>query len=171
MFKAMVLFTLLALGSGLSLLYIAFDSVQLFALFLILGLLAIVAAITYTAGSHPYGYAGLGDISVFLFFGWLGVFGTFFLHTYEMDWLILLPASTLSFFSVAVLNINNIRDIDSDKKAGKYSIPVRIGRTNAVYYHYFLLIGGIICALAYVFIRFHSPFQIVIFSCSTFFIY
>lgn len=159
MFRAMILFTILALISGLLLLYIAFNSTQIFAIFLVLGVLSIIAAITYTAGSRPYGYAGLGDISVFLFFGWLGVFGTFFLHTYELDWLILLPASTLSFFSVAVLNINNIRDIESDKKAGKYTIPVRIGRPKAVLYHYFLLVSGLLCAFIYVIIRFQTPFQ------------
>ncbi len=118
MFRGVVLFAVLSLVSGLSLLYISVTSMQVFWLFLGLGILAIIAAYTYTAGSNPYGYAGLGDISVLLFFGWLAVIGTYFLHTQFFQWDIVLPATTLGLFSVGVLNINNIRDIESDKKAG-----------------------------------------------------
>jgi 1,4-dihydroxy-2-naphthoate octaprenyltransferase len=129
---------------------------QLFWLFLGFGILSIIAAVTYTAGSRPYGYAGLGDLSVFIFFGWLGVMGTYFLHTQALDWLVLLPATTCSCFAVAVLNINNIRDIDSDEKAGKITIPVRIGRAKAVRYHFALLIVGVLCAVAFIALRVES---------------
>lgn len=140
--KAMILFAFLSLVSGLALLYISLNDWLLFFIFLGLGVLAIIAAITYTSGAKPYGYAGLGDISVFIFFGLLGVSGTYFLHTLSFDWANLLPAISLGLFSAAVLNINNIRDIASDTKAGKKSIPVRIGRDAAIAYNWFLILGG-----------------------------
>lgn len=157
---AMTIFTMLSFISGLSLLWVAFgNNLTLFLTFLGLGVAAIIAAITYTAGSRPYGYAGLGDISVLIFFGWVGVIGCYFLHTKSFDWLLLLPATSCGVFATAVLNVNNIRDITSDKQAGKFSIPVRIGRENAVYYHFTLLFIGILCAVAYTFLSFKSPFQ------------
>lgn len=140
--KAMFLFALFSLISGLSLLYISLDDWKLFFIFLGLGILAIIAAITYTSGTKPYGYAGLGDISVFIFFGLLGVSGTYFLHTLSFDWVNMLPAISLGLFSAAVLNINNIRDIASDTQAGKKSIPVRIGRNAAITYNWSLILGG-----------------------------
>jgi 1,4-dihydroxy-2-naphthoate octaprenyltransferase len=140
--KAMIVLGGLSLVSGLILLYISLQDWKIFLLFLGLGIAAIFAAVTYTSGSKPYGYAGLGDISVFLFFGLLGVIGTYFLHSLSFDWSIILPAVSLGFFSTAVLNINNIRDISSDTKAGKKSIPVRIGRKKAVIYNWILIFGG-----------------------------
>ena len=140
--KAMYLFGVLSLVSGLFLIYLALDDWKLFFLFLGIGLTAIWAAITYTSGSKPYGYAGLGDISVFVFFGLTGVLGTYFLHTLSFEPLAVLIAISLGCFSTAVLNINNIRDIESDEKAGKRSIPVRIGRIKAVQYNWALLAMG-----------------------------
>jgi 1,4-dihydroxy-2-naphthoate polyprenyltransferase len=140
--KAMYLFGILSLISGLLLIYLALEDWKLFLLFLGIGLAAIWAAITYTSGSNPYGYTGLGDISVFVFFGLTGVLGTYFLHTLSFEPLAVLIAVSLGCFSTAVLNINNIRDIDSDQKAGKKSIPVRIGRKKAVQYNWALLTTG-----------------------------
>ena len=149
--KGIFIFALLSLLSGLMLLWVSLgqEGFYLFILFLIIGLVAIWAAINYTAGSKPYGYAGLGDISVFIFFGLVGVAGTYFLQTHQFDTSILLPAASLGFFSTGVLNINNIRDIDSDKLAGKHSIPVRIGPTKARIYHTLLLLFGFSCTLLY----------------------
>ncbi len=135
----MFIFGGLSLGTGLLLIYIALPSLSYFFGFLALGLLAIWAAIRYTSGSNPYGYAGLGDISVFLFFGLVGVSGTYFLHSLQAEPMVLLIAVGLGCFSTAVLNINNIRDIDSDQLAGKRSIPVRIGRSKAIAYHWILI--------------------------------
>ncbi len=149
--RGMYVFGFLSLVSGLLLIYLAVQDWKLFALFLGLGLAAIWAAITYTSGSNPYGYAGLGDISVFVFFGLLGVLGTYFLHTLSFDWLTVPIAMALGAFSTAVLNINNIRDIESDQKAGKRSIPVRIGRELAVKYNWALLVLGYLCLIAFVF--------------------
>lgn len=147
--RAMYLFGSLSLVSGLLLLFLAVQDWKLFALFLGLGLAAIWAAITYTSGRNPYGYAGLGDISVFVFFGLLGVLGTFFLHTLSFEPLTLLIGIALGLFSTAVLNINNIRDIESDQKAGKRSIPVRIGRKAAVQYNWALLAIGYLCLVSF----------------------
>ncbi|RPA69529.1 1,4-dihydroxy-2-naphthoate polyprenyltransferase [Cyclobacteriaceae bacterium YHN15] len=139
---AMILLTGFSLFSGLTLLYFSFQDWKLFALFLGFGIMAIWAAITYTSGDKPYGYVGLGDISVFLFFGLLGVVGTYFLHSLDITLTVFWPAISLGCFSTAVLNINNIRDIESDKKAGKKSIPVRIGRKKAIHYNWALIITG-----------------------------
>lgn len=147
--KAMYLFGFLSLVSGLLLIFLALDDWKLFFLFLCIGLAAIWAAITYTSGSKPYGYVGLGDISVFVFFGLTGVLGTYFLHTLSFEPLAVLIAVSLGSFSTAVLNINNIRDIESDEKAGKKSIPVRIGRKMAVSYNWALLGIGYIALMAF----------------------
>ncbi|MDW7694050.1 1,4-dihydroxy-2-naphthoate polyprenyltransferase [Flammeovirgaceae bacterium SG7u.111] len=148
---AMILLGILSLVSGISLLYISISPFtwQVFAFFFVMGLMAIAAAITYTAGSKPYGYAGLGDISVLIFFGWIGVLGTFYLHTGFAQWKLLLPATSCGLLATAVLNVNNIRDIQSDTKAGKMSIPVRLGRERARIYHWSLLIGGMVCAVIF----------------------
>lgn len=148
--KAMILFAVLSFVSGILLLYVALSNIVVFLAFIALGIAAIVAAITYTSGSRPYGYAGLGDISVFLFFGLVGVMGTYFLHSMQFFLFLLFPAMSLGFFSAAVLNINNIRDIESDTKAGKKSIPVRIGRRAAVKYNWILIIAGNLSLLVFV---------------------
>ncbi|WP_448519782.1 1,4-dihydroxy-2-naphthoate polyprenyltransferase [Rhodoflexus sp.] len=148
--RGMIVCGALAFVAGLMLLYVAFGGwQQAFWIFLIIGIIAIVAAVTYTAGAKPYGYAGLGDISVLIFFGWVGVIGTYYLHTLQLSIMLLLPATACGLLAVAVLNINNIRDIVSDTKAGKRSIPVRIGVDRAVLYHWLLLLGAASTALIY----------------------
>lgn len=169
MFRAILLFVVFSLISGLSLLYVAFlrndegKAWQYFLGFLGLGLLAIVASITYTVGKKPYGYIGLGDLSVLIFFGWVGVIGSFFLHAKTFEWDLLLPATACGLFSVAVLNLNNIRDIETDRKAGKNSIPVRLGRQKAVYYHYTILALAFICAFGYALLHFSYWYQFAFF--------
>lgn len=149
--KAIVLFSVLSLASGIGLLYVALKNAptQVFWIFLGMGLACIAAAITYTAGKRPYGYVGLGDISVLIFFGWVGVLGTYYLHTLVWNWNLLLPATSCGLFAVAVLNINNIRDIESDRATGKNSIPVRLGRERAVVYHWTILLTGMACVVLY----------------------
>lgn len=161
--NAIIIFSLLSLLSGVSLIYLAFGwSPEVFGFFLGLGVLAILAAITYTAGYKPYGYMGLGDISVLIFFGFVGVMGSAYLYEQELKLEYLLPAISTGFFSVGVLNVNNIRDIESDKEAGKISIPVRIGRKKAVVYHWFLLGAGFILGLVYVLMNYTSYWQLII---------
>lgn len=158
--SAVILFVLLSLASGVYLLWLSFGwNAKAFLFFLILGLLSIAAAIAYTVGRKPYGYMGLGDISVLVFFGLVGVLGSVYLFTGELNAWQSLPALSCGFFSMAVLNINNIRDIESDKAAGKFSIPVRIGREKATQYHWFLLIAGFSCTLIYSLLTYRSPWQ------------
>ncbi|WP_462318167.1 1,4-dihydroxy-2-naphthoate polyprenyltransferase [Marinilabilia sp.] len=141
--RAVVITSFLALFSGLTLIYISFREDYLYAfLFFLLGMAAIMAAIRYTVGKNPYGYRGFGDLYVFIFFGLLGVGGTFFLHAGFWEWPILLPATAIGLFSTGVLNLNNIRDIESDEKSGKNTIPVILGRKKAAIYHLSLLILG-----------------------------
>ncbi|GAA4403601.1 1,4-dihydroxy-2-naphthoate polyprenyltransferase [Nibrella viscosa] len=151
MLWGMVVTALLALISGIWLLVEAFwdASPETFYLFLGLGLLSIGAAIAYTNGKRPYGYSGLGDIAVLIFFGWVGVLGTYFLHTHYFSFATMLPATSVGLFATGVLNVNNIRDIETDAKTGKRSIPVRLGRQRATGYHWSLLIAGMACAVAY----------------------
>lgn len=151
--KGMVLFGILSFISGILLLYVSITSLYVFLSFIGLGLLAILAAITYTSGSNPYGYIGLGDISVFTFFGLVGVLGTYYLHAMEFSPKLIFPAISVGLFSTTVLNINNIRDIDSDTKAGKRSIPVRIGRTAAVKYNWWLVVGGNLSGFLFLFME------------------
>ena len=134
-------------------------------LFAILGLTAIGAAEKYTMGKNPYGYEGLGDLFVFLFFGWLGVIGSYFLHTHSIDINIVLPASAIGFFTTAVLNINNMRDHVADKKSGKNTLVVKIGIEKAKDYHRALIFGCILLAITFVFPStnyFHYIFVITI---------
>jgi 1,4-dihydroxy-2-naphthoate octaprenyltransferase len=157
---AVVIFVLLCLASGMTLLFVSFGlnwSALLF--FFGLGVLSIVAAIAYTVGKRPYGYAGLGDVSVLIFFGLVGVLGSYYLFTKQVSGLEALPALSCGFFSIGVLNVNNMRDIDSDRLAGKYSIPVRIGKDRAAYYHWFLILGGLTAAVVYSVINYQTPLQ------------
>ncbi|ASB50001.1 1,4-dihydroxy-2-naphthoate polyprenyltransferase [Alkalitalea saponilacus] len=148
---AMVICVLLSLISGITLLFKAFNELQWQQLlFFILGIAAIAAAIRYTVGSNPYGYRGLGDMYVFIFFGLLGVAGTWFLHTNTWQWHVLLPASTIGLFSAGVLNLNNIRDIDSDRQSNKITLVVRMGKKAASWYHLFLIASGWITMLVFV---------------------
>lgn len=159
--RGMVLTAVLAALSGVGLLWLALGVERLLLVLLFVGLggAAIWAAINYTAGARPYGYVGLGDLFVLIFFGWVGVVGTYFLQAQRLEPDVLLPATSCGLFAVAVLNINNIRDIDSDRRAGKRSIPTRIGRERAVLYHWALLAGGVFCALLYVLMNYESTWQ------------
>ena len=149
--NAVIIAASLSFISGISLLYFAlqYAKPQTIITFVVLGLLAIVAAIAYTVGKRPYGYMGLGDISVFLFFGWVGTFGTYYLQTEILNYYILIPASGCGFLSVAVLNLNNLRDLENDRKTGKLSIPVRIGKLNGFYYQKTIMLLGICTFIIY----------------------
>jgi 1,4-dihydroxy-2-naphthoate octaprenyltransferase len=158
--NAIYLFMLLSLVSGIALLFVALEHLNIkFIVLLILGIMAIGAALNYTMGKNPYGYSGFGDMFVIIFFGFIGVVGTYFCHTGHFQPDTLLPAFSCGLLATAVLNVNNIRDIVSDKKAGKMSIPVRIGRANSTLYHWLLMALAIIASLVYVAINYHSPYQ------------
>ena len=168
---AVIIFVILCLISGISLLLVSFG-VNWSAIFFFfgLGVLSIVAAIAYTVGRKPYGYIGLGDFSVLIFFGLVGVMGSYYLFTKQLTVYQLLPALSCGLFSIAVLNVNNIRDIESDFKAGKFSIPVRIGKEKAIIYHWFLLITGLFCAVLYCVLTYTSFWQFLFLASAPLFI-
>jgi len=146
-----ILFAVLSFLSGLYLLSITVGiGSSLFYWFLGFGLLSILAAYTYTAGSRPYGYAGLGDIMVMVFFGLLGVGGSYFLYGLSISYDIILPSVAMGALATGVLNINNIRDINADIEAGKQTIPVRFGKQKAVVYHWLLIITAILMSGTYI---------------------
>ncbi|HPR33192.1 MAG TPA: 1,4-dihydroxy-2-naphthoate polyprenyltransferase [Prolixibacteraceae bacterium] len=127
--------------------------------FFVLGLGAIAAALKYTLGKKPYGYKGLGDLFVFLFFGLLGVIGTYYLHTNWFEIHVIIPAVIIGLFSTGVLNINNLRDTETDRKTGKLTLAVQFGDDFARKYHILLLAGGWFFCLAYLGIHYQSPWQ------------
>ena len=131
--------------SGSFLIGIAYENLSDLLTFAGLGILAIVAAITYTVGAKPYGYMGLGDISVLIFFGLLGVGGTYYLQTHSIDHHIILPAIGSGLLASAVLNINNLRDIEQDAKAGKNTLAVRLGGDKGRVYHCIILSIAALC--------------------------
>lgn len=142
---AIVITTCMALVCGIALISTACKTLNDIFSFLLLGALAIVAAIAYTVGKKPYGYLGLGDLSVLIFFGWLGVSGSFYLQSHQVAPLVLLPATACGLLAAAVLNINNLRDIETDRQCGKMTLAVRLGAANARRYHVLLLSGALIC--------------------------
>lgn len=162
MLTAIILFAILAFASGCLLVFRALsaDRAAVILVFIAIGLAAIGAAIKYTMGKSPYGYKGLGDISVFLFFGLVGVMGTYFMHSQQFSGLLILPAAALGFLSVAVLNINNMRDYENDKASGKNSLIVIMGPSWGRKYHIGLLSAALLCAMIYTIVDFHSLFQL-----------
>jgi 1,4-dihydroxy-2-naphthoate octaprenyltransferase len=156
-----VVTVVLCLLSGSALIYRALAQVDIGygIFFFVLGLAAIAAAIKYTVGKNAYGYMGLGDLFVLLFFGIVGVCGSYYLQTQQFSYSILLPAFTIGAFSAGVLNLNNMRDKESDAKAGKNSLVVKIGLPNAKKYHIALLVLGFLSSIVYVLLNFTSTMQ------------
>jgi 1,4-dihydroxy-2-naphthoate octaprenyltransferase len=130
--------------SAIYLIYLAFGAHNLgYSLFyLILGIVAIASAIRYTVGNSAYGYRGFGDVFVFVFFGLVSTLGVNFLYSKQLDAILFLPATAIGFLSVAVLNLNNMRDEASDRKSGKNTLVVKMGIENAKKYHYLLILGA-----------------------------
>jgi 1,4-dihydroxy-2-naphthoate octaprenyltransferase len=149
--RALVITSILTLISAILLIYVAFKDHNLgFSLFYLgLGILAIASAIRYTVGNSAYGYRGYGDVFVFLFFGLVSTLGIYFMFAKEMDWFLLLPATAIGFLSVAVLNLNNMRDEESDRKSNKNTLVVKMGSANAKVYHYFLVISAMVLMLEF----------------------
>ena len=155
--SAIIVFAMLSFVSGLGLLYVALGNHFVTALlFLTLGIAAIAAAIKYTAGNHAYGYKGLGDLFVFIFFGLVAVLGTYYLNSLQFRWQLLLPASAMGFLSTGVLNLNNMRDTDNDRASGKHTVASRMGYGRARVYHAMLIIVAMVFAIVYVLLVFHS---------------
>jgi 1,4-dihydroxy-2-naphthoate octaprenyltransferase len=128
-------------------------------LFLAFGIMALIAAYRYTAGSNPYGYAGFGDLAVFLFFGILPVVGTYFLNTHKINPELFLPAVSIGLFSTGVLNLNNMRDITNDRNSGKNTMVVRMGSANAKIYHSLLILTGMLATVIFSALNSTSTYQ------------
>lgn len=154
--RALIITVVLICLSGLALVAVACHTLADFVGFLILGGLSIIAAITYTVGNRPYGYIGLGDISVLVFFGWLSVMGSWYLQAHTLIPALILPATACGLLATAVLNINNLRDINSDRENGKNTLVVRLGEVNARRYHACLLMGSLVCLALFNLFSLHS---------------
>lgn len=128
-------------------------------LYFLMGFAAIAAAIKYTVGKNPYGYQGLGDLFVFVFFGLIGVGGTYFLHTNHFPADILLPATSVGLLSAGVLNLNNMRDRISDQQSGKRTLAVILGKQRVKVYHLILLAGSVLTGMIYTIMHFESLYQ------------
>ena len=144
--KAVLITAAITFVLALLLIYIAFgkENFGLSLIFILLGIGSIGAAIKYTVGKNAYGYSGFGDLFVFLFFGWVSVIGSNFLFTHFIDWKLFLPATAIGLLSVAVLNLNNMRDIENDKIAGKNTLVVKMGLAWAKNYQHFLILFPLI---------------------------
>ncbi|SDR66077.1 1,4-dihydroxy-2-naphthoate polyprenyltransferase [Gramella sp. MAR_2010_147] len=151
MFQAMIITAVATLLLAILLIYAAFGSENILSaiIFFLLGVAAIVAAIKYTVGNSAYGYRGMGDIFVFLFFGLVAVYGSYYLYSHDHEIVSVFPAISMGLLSVAVLNLNNLRDRISDEKAGKITLVVKLGDRKAKDYHYILILGALFCLLIY----------------------
>ena len=149
--KAVIITAIITLALALTLIYVSFgkENFALSLIFILLGIGSIGAAIKYTVGSNAYGYNGLGDLFVFIFFGLVSVLGSNFLYTHFLDWKLFLPAAAIGLLSVAVLNLNNMRDIENDRIAGKRTLVVKMGLEKAKKYHFSLFIVSFICMMIF----------------------
>ena len=159
--KGIVLTSILTFLIAVLLIYISFGKENFLYtfLFLSLGAASIVAALKYTIGSSAYGYRGLGDVFVFLFFGLLSVLGSYFLYAKELDILLALPACAVGLLSTGVLNLNNMRDETSDRASNKNTLVVLIGGKKAKIYHFIIVILAMIFWIVFAFLKDFKPVQ------------
>lgn len=128
-------------------------------LFLVLGITSIAAALKYTIGNSAYGYRGLGDVFVFLFFGLLSVLGSYFLYAKQLDWVLMLPACAVGLLSAGVLNLNNMRDELSDRASNKNTLVVKIGGKKAKAYHFVIVILAMLSLSVFAWLKDFRPVQ------------
>lgn len=159
--KGIIITSVLTLASAIALIYLAFgkENFMYSLFFFFLGLAAIVAAIKYTVGNSAYGYRGLGDVFVFVFFGLISVIGCYFLYAKHVDVPVILPAVAIGLLSVAVLNLNNMRDQVSDTMSGKNTLVVKMGTKKAKLYHYSVILIALTLVLVFAIIQNFSAIQ------------
>lgn len=171
-----IICSILALFTGIWLIVEATKgmNVEIGLLFFALGIGAIAAAIKYTVGKNAYGYVGLGDLFVVIFFGWVGVCGSYFLQAKQFSGLALLPATSIGLLAATVLHLNNMRDRQSDEKAGKITLAVRLGFEKSKKYFYLLNLVALLTWITYfIYAKFYwwqliiasVPFIVLGFSC------
>lgn len=148
---AVVIFVLLSLSTAIPLIIVGVEGLPKSILYLYIGLAvaAIIAAITYTMGKKAYGYSGLGDLFVFIFFGYVSVLGVYTLYAKSFDFNAILMALTIGVLSAAVLNLNNMRDQINDANVGKRTLVVKIGFRAAKLYHTGLIISAFVSLIIY----------------------
>ncbi len=163
MFSAIKINVLISIGLAFFLIFTAFGvrHFLLTLLFFILGIVSVVAAIKYTVGSNPYGYRGLGDMYVFLFFGLLSVCGGYMLYAKTIDHVTILPACAIGLLSAGVLNLNNMRDIVSDEKANKMTLAVKFGSKKIKQYHFTIIVLAIVLSALFGILYYTSPFNLI----------
>jgi 1,4-dihydroxy-2-naphthoate octaprenyltransferase len=159
--NTIIITTIITLMIALMLIFTAFgfDNPVFTIIFFVLGIASITAAIKYTVGNKAYGYSGFGDLFVLLFFGFLSVVGTYFLFAKHLDWTIFLPGASVGLLSVGVLHLNNMRDRESDIKANKNTMAVKLGIIKSKKYYYYLIGFSFLFALFYSNYHYHSPWQ------------
>jgi 1,4-dihydroxy-2-naphthoate octaprenyltransferase len=113
---------------------------------LLVGAASILAGVLYTGGPRPYGYEGLGEVFVFLFFGVVAVAGSYFAQTERVDWEAFVLAVPVGLLASAILVVNNVRDLETDRRAGKRTLAVRLGRTRARGLYAAMVYGAFVCA-------------------------
>ena len=145
----MVVFSLICIASLLYVSFVPFHTNYIF-VFVGLGVASILAAMLYTMGKKPYGYIGLGDFFVFIFFGLVAVLGGEFLYSKIFNWWNVLPAAAMGFWSMAVLNLNNMRDVENDVKNNKITVASKLGFEKSKYYQLALMTLPFILAALYV---------------------
>jgi 1,4-dihydroxy-2-naphthoate octaprenyltransferase len=124
---------------------------------LVIGILSIIAGLAYTAGPYPLAYKGLGDIFVFMFFGLIGTLGTFYLHTNELSLPAFLSSIPVGALITNILVVNNYRDIEEDRQAGKNTLAVKLGKTFTQYQFIFLIAVSFLTPLAlFLFLNFKT---------------
>ncbi|APY12540.1 1,4-dihydroxy-2-naphthoate octaprenyltransferase [Seonamhaeicola sp. S2-3] len=163
MFNAIKINVLITIALAVSLIFASFgvEYFLLTMLFFVLGVLCVMAAIRYTVGSNAYGYRGLGDLFVFLFFGLVSVCGCYVLYAKTIHHVTFLPACVIGLLSAAVLNLNNMRDIVSDEKSNKITLAVKLGRKAVKRYHFFLIISAIVLSGLFGILYYTSPFNLI----------
>lgn len=163
MFEAIKINILIIIALTVCLLLAAFGSKYIIytLVFFMLAALSVYAALKYTIGDSAYGYKGGGDIFVFIFFGFVSVMGSYFLFTKQIDHHVFLPSIAVGLLSVGVLNLNNMRDIDTDRKANKRTLAVKLGRQNARRYHLALIGSAMIVAVVFSILYFSSFFNLL----------
>lgn len=148
--KYYIIFCLIiTLALGIILITISTQSLEERWIFILLGAFSAAAALGYTLGRYAYSYHGLGEVAVFIFFGWVGVIGSYVLQTGELSAALFLPASGAGLLAAVVLNVNNIRDIDGDRLAGKHTLAVRLGFIRSRFFHAGLLLTAVLCYLLF----------------------
>ncbi|WP_370476452.1 1,4-dihydroxy-2-naphthoate octaprenyltransferase [Tamlana flava] len=163
LYNAIKINVLISIGLAFALIFLALGTKHfwLTMTFFVLGVASVGAALRYTIGKNAYGYRGLGDIFVFAFFGLVSVIGCYVLYAKQLDHVTFLPAITIGLLSTAVLNLNNMRDRQSDEQSNKITLAVKLGEKSVKLYHNFLIILAMGSSGLFGVLYYTSPFNLI----------